>query len=440
MKKQIISTFLSATLLATPADFTSDNVAYKDKKITLKGNVFVNHKLGTLKAGFAEIEKGENDSSSFVDMILENNVDLLLQNETKIHCEFAHIDFNALFANIEGEHEKVTFTDPIHHISLVANAISCSFQSNESFAIENLEAKDGVTVTFKENIILKGDEARMCRESIHSLPLIQVYPKSRYSTCSLTYQNDSLEASSIFLDPETETLFLHDPSGSFSCPLLTKSGETLVSFAADRLTLDPKSNLLRLENNIHFFEDSFGRVEATGSLEITKKEGGLFTLLSEGFTHFQNGENLALFCNGTVAFDGETNLVATASEEPLCFQNDQIAILAKEMILSYKDQKPSQLFFTNEVTLENEDLFIHADKIVYSLEESTLDLLANEGNKVTLISSDKKIEMSVEGLKVTRDEKTNKPVIQGIGKAHFVFKTEEKNPLPMLDKCIKNLF
>ena len=316
----------------------------------------------------------------------------------------AKFDFIKRSCELSSSEKNVKFKDPKHDLEISTGRFFY-YWNDEKYQSGNLYATDNVELSHGKVIHLLANQA--------------------------------------YLDSDVETILLDHPIGTITSSLFKSSQKRELNFTSERLHWDQKEKTLKLQENAEVEEESFGTLFAKDSLLIEQGEKKdsfyIKSIKTVGESFFTRRDGLNLSCDGSIYFNPETmELVADQKNRPLEFHYSDLVIQAERASLSYFDEKPSKITFTNQVKLFNEEVIGKADTLTYDLVGHKITL---EGDEVLFWDQSEHLHMAAEKLEIEHHEESHKNRVKGIGKVRFEIDENEKNNLlTILESCMKNLF
>lgn len=448
---------------------SSTNASYDGTALVLSGHVTLDHGLGKMTAEEASLDRQEEKGKDFPFGLihLHREVMLSLESKAQFTCEHAELDFINLKGRLTAKnHEKVRFFDTLYakkgalacELNLLGEIVDLTFAKQElegrktEYAVETLEIKNAVEITYAHDFLLKAGRALYCRNdksfSKEFQGTLSVYPQGAQSKCSLLHVGDVVEADEIDLDLLQSQLLLVSPKGTLRSSFLPHSSVEPLTFSCERLCWDQVKNQLQLQGNIHITDPTLGVVQAENQVDIiqavVKGEKVLQTIHTEGPTtltyHSEGAQGPSrISCQGVVHID--RNLLQVVLESPIVegvvpegeqlhYEEAELFFYADKACLEYAEHK-GKLYPTSLTLKERVRLFVHssehpascglADRLHYSPETQTVVLLAHPGKRVLFWDEEQGLRMSAHEVHITQDPETKKRSIKGVGNLHFTF-------------------
>ncbi len=423
------------------SNVSSTHADYDGNTLILKGNVLLEHFLGTMRAEEAFLEREENGKVPFSKIRLHQNVLLSLKNNSSLKAAEAHLDFILLHAVFcSSDTEKIEYKDHVVRgkkeipLKLSSHKITLEMvKEKEGFDVAEVKATNNVTMDYGQDFSLNTHEAHYIRNK----GIVEALPQEGEKSC-LLHGKDLIEADKITLDLGASTLTLIHPEGAIY------SLEESLTFSSDTLTWDEIANTLTLKDNIKLKESLFGTLLAEDCLEITKDEQGVRFIKTKGKTIFTyEDEKLChtLTNFGSLVIDRKENICTmespvikgnTSQKLQLYYEQEEAGIFANKAHITYQETlgklKPVELHLLGNIRLYSKDLktrLAKADEIKCFPQKQTLMLIATPGKKVLFFDESEALYLSASEIHISRDPLTKKEIVRGIGNVRFTFNDEE---------------
>lgn len=465
---------------------------YDGRKITLSGDVVVEHDLGKISANFVElVPSREGKKLRFESLTLKENILIALKDGGKLSCAYAYLDYNGLIGNFKGdaEHEYVIYTEGYRDkdnmiIPLVVKSrqmnVKIDQQEDKSKTaksrIASIDASDNVTVNYNHEFIAAADQASYQRLSAETnnldyqnarVPgLIFLRAAEQNGLCQVTNRNsDLIRANNICIDTVKRHLLFSNPKGSISAGREGSQTER-IDFSSDSMMWEALTDILTLQDHIvmnqpglgrlttekelRFFRHTVAGIKQLRSIEspgpvvlniIDEKKGIEHTLTGYG-TFVINHQNLKTVMESPRTQNGEV-----LSNKQVCFQDNMGMIYADRLKIDYQvkdsDITPVKITLEGNVQILNRGelgqskegafrQYALADVVEYSPQAKEVSLSANSGKRVLFLDKINGLEVSAPGLKLRRDQTTKKESIQGVGDVRFNFVETELQQMKKL--------
>lgn len=348
------------------SSIASNEAAYDGSRLALKGNVIIEHPLGTMQANEAYLEKQEDQSDLLRAIHLSESVHIQLTDHGRVHCEKAMFDLSSFIGELEPKEG-----DKIHYIHFLKNQAPLEIQSlravlqfhqekEETPILQTIHAKGDVEISYGDGFFLCAECAAFekVEEEAHLLKsMIRAFSPSG-AACLLTRGKDRIEAKQFTIYPEETTIAVDHPRGHL--PSLTMQGENELFFQCETLFWDQQQQLLKFQDAVEFTEPSLGQICA-----------------KNGYAEYEQ--------MGLSSFHLEGDIVLT----------------------------------------KNEDRCGIADYLTYLKSTDTLTLTAAPNKRVLLWDRSRGLAISANVVEITRDPSTREEQIKGIGKVRFYFSPSE---------------
>ncbi len=454
---------------------SSTNASYDGSALKLTGHVILDHGLGRMNAEEASLEKQDAGSDFPFSLIhLHKQVQLTLQNNARLSCDHADLDFlelkGALSAPISG---LVVFEQQLtkkeHHgasLSLQSPKIDLALMKAEvkehklSYDVDTIIATDGVVIDYNKAFLLEAGRAVYSNIASANKDLqgtLKAYAKDDASVCTLLHDNDKVQARSIELDLIHSTLTMDKPEGTIQSSLLPQHLQGSIAFITDHMTWDHLQNRLTLKGKSFITESSLGTITTQEMLMIQqaiikgKKVISKIETVGASELIYQDPCSSGyhkLYCQGTMKIDREhlhASLTSpikdnktTPYSDQVSYQEPELGAFADSLFVEFtvEEEKlqPVSLSLKGNVSLfsrnEQEPFRCSiADRMSYCPTTKTLILSANPGQKVLFWDEQQAVRMSAQEVHLTQNPITKQTVIQGVGKVKFSLSTEENETL-----------
>lgn len=464
----------------------SDYVEYKEKSISLSGNVTIEHDLGTIFAKSVElIPEKDNPKNPYL-FFLEGDVKLTLKEGGGIlSCAKAEINPASKVGHFQNspEQEFVIYTEkhldksgellPLqvksHHMTVLMEDSSAKMLSKElpsRTIIKTIEAIGNVCVSYNNDFLALAVRATYehlgaVGDTKSSLPgLITLYSKEGSSdSCKVTNkQGDLITADQISIDTSKRQIHLKNPQGILNSKGAVGLSSHPISFSSETLVWDDALNSLTLKNQICIQQSALGTITTEEQVQLfqqkvqdvvelrsieAKGKTILSYLSSDGVTHH-------LTCYGNTLVDHAHYKTVMSSPiddagnilkgKQVCLKDDLGEIYANNLTIHYHflEQKliPVKIILEGDVAIlnhgaidrEKTKVFLEyaiADLVEYQPKEHEVLMSALGKKRVLFFDRINNLQVSAPALKIRRDTQTNKDAIQGIGDVRFSFVKKE---------------
>ncbi len=493
MKLLIVALALLAPLAANaPAipdsgSLSSADASYDGNSLLLTGHVVLDHGLGKMTAEEASLQRQEAGKDFPFSLIqLRKDVLLALKNSAQITCGSADLDFTSLKGVLSpSENDKVVYSDQIKKkrggettpLKLSGRNVELVFskQAHEGkkteYEIQNILAKEDVTIDYADNFELQANQALYRRELANDKSsrrefqgTVTAYPKEG-SQCHLTHQGDVIDADMVDLDLVNSRISLLHPKGVLAAAILPHLQKGEMRFHSDHLHWDQTKNILTLKGHVFIDEPSLGAFNAQDEVQIVQANVKGKTVLKSIHTQgpsslvYKDGQNRKhkLISHGVVDLDRDKLRATIESpekegvithEHQLYYEEDELAIYADHASLEYSivndTLQPASLSLKGNIRLFSHDpqkplRCGAADRLTYSLTTRTLILYANPGKKVLFWDEVQGMHLAAPEVHITYDSATKQQNVKGIGAVQFAFTPDEHNKLMQLFPQIEKL-
>jgi lipopolysaccharide export system protein LptA len=479
----ILSLFLSISSLATSQEeitqLDSNQAEYDGKKITLSGDVTVEHELGSMSANRAILLPASPEKKIRFGFIkLHDNVKIALKDGGQLTCSFADINYQSLKGGFFGgpQQDFVVYMDAlrdktsneVRSIVLKSKEMSVQILREEiktaeaKSKISNIMAEQNVTVDYNHDFIAASDYAMYQRtppaegESAISMPgLISLRAAETNGVCQITNRNgDLIKAGQIGIDTTKKLLTFVFPRGAL---VSIRDGEKneRIDFSADAMYWDDVSDVLTLRDHVVISQKGLGKLSGDQEVKIFqhkaegKKQLKEIESLGKTVLTFMDEDSKmshTLRCYERVYIDN-LHLEAYLSSpldpqgvviegKQVFFQDDYGEIFADKVRVQYTivdhEIQPNKVYLDGNVQIFNRysgEPELSGRLVQYALSDSveftpkTQEMLfkSSEGRRVLFYDKANNLQVSAPALKITRNPSSNKESIQGIGDVRFSF-------------------
>ena len=461
----------------------SDVADYNGKSMTLSGHVVVEHELGKISADWIQIiPQTIRKKLRLNTLTMKEDVNIALKDGGHLSCASAFLDYVALKGRFEGgdDQQFVVFNEncPDKNGTLapltvkskqmlikIAHCDTGSSQAPHSY-ISTISANDSVTVNYNNDFIAAADYATYQRLPLEAnntvqntqMPgLITLRADTEDAVCQVTNRNkDIIKANTICIDTVKRQLLFSYPKGAIYTPS-EKELQNRVDFSAGTMTWDDQNNALTLCDHVTVSQKGIGRITTDKEIRLTQGVHNgmkqLQSIASSGpTTLFYNDDEKelahTLVCHGLLFVDHKN--LQTVMESPrdakgevmegcqVHFQDDMGEIYADKIVIKYalvnNVPAPTRMILEGHVHLMNRCAidaegpylqFALADRVEYKAEAKEVHLSAKGKGRILFFDKLNNLQVSAPGLKIRRDQVTNKDSVQGIGNVRFSFVEKE---------------
>lgn len=449
MKLPYILLLFASSLVAQDAYFSSDEITAEGNRLLLSGNVVLKHNFGTLQANRAEINRYENSElSPMISAIIKDGVSFAFEDNSKTLCHQAEIDFSEKTVTFSSDTDKVLFTTGDNEISFEGTSIRCRWSDDKGFAIENIIATNGVKLVISEDIEILADTASFEATGTNS-PLhrvsgeVQILSSDPNHPCSIKKGDNVVYSPSGVFDITTHTILLEHPIGLFLSNSLSANAKESIKMTADSLEWDLKNNLVTIGHDARLEQTGYGSFYATKGFTFQKdSQDGSDHFQSFGQTIFEDLRNFKLFSESGVTFQkNENELIATNEKDPLFIEKENLLLSGKKISLHYDQDGIGLITLTKDVAIQTAGITAQVETILYNKKSRELTVLPHDSGTVEINFDGQTNVITMGGLHVNYDEKTNELTAKAKGRVHFTIDDSQHQKL--IDKvvnCTKNLF
>jgi lipopolysaccharide export system protein LptA len=460
----------------------SEEAEYSGKDIILTGNVIIERELGKIRGDRLRISPspGDKDVMKFALLKMDGDIVIELKKGGLLHCQKAEIDylnFHAIFLGTD-EQPDVVFTD-IKKTGEVAPFIvkatemrldlkggfDSAGKKSETFMTQ-IVADGNVRVFHNKDYIMTSDYATYeCGVTSTgnqvNLLSMNIWDQEQNS-CHMTNLNgDHIKALRIVLDVNRRLLTCFNSMGAISVTQATGVPRQIL-FSSDRLTWDEEIGVLALSAQVEIKWGELGELTTDEEVRIFRSakdsRSSVKSLLSVGRTRlaYVDGEQNIhkLVCQGPVMVDYENGHVTLRSpvndagdvlpDQQVYLEGILGDVYADQIVLDRplidKSSSSPKITMEGNVRIFNRFdghvgesgsvlQYTLADLVEYDPEKKEMVLSGKNGKRVLFYDKVNNIRMSAPSLKVRRDEKSPKGIVQGIGDVRFTFVKNEFDQL-----------
>ena len=448
----LASFLLFANSVPDSTAVSSANASYDGNSLVLKGQVLLDHGLGTMKAEEAILDKqevGKDFPFSFIR--LRKDVLLTLSQTSSLSCETADLDFTTLKGHLTGK-EKLRYTDSLKRkkggktvFSLTSKQADLDLSKQEKdsekphYEIASILAQDTVEVEYDQKYVLHADTA-LYRKLQNQ---ISAYSQKEETLCQLTYDENSIEAKTMNLDLMRSEISMQAPRGTLHS-LASHLSKAQTQFSSDTLFWNHLTSTLSLKGHVHLQDPSLGTVVADEEVKVIQTDREISSIKTQGKTTVNYLNTHKLTCFGTIDLNKtklQGNLTSpllngsVPSDQQISYQEEEITIFADTGYMEYTIRdgqiEPIAMSLKGNVHLFSHDpskpvSYGITDRITYSPTTRTFILSADPGKRVIFISDDDGTRISAQEVHITQDPETHKQTVKGIGNVHLALSSEEE--------------
>lgn len=456
----------------------ANTVQYHGKKISLDGEVELEHDLGTISAQLVELNTPAGEKKIRLGILdLTKDVRIKLKDGGLLECTEAKIDFKTLQGTFRGDgaQEYAIYSENCKNKANTTERIPLIFKSKQmavQFAkdshngvvyskghISSIIADSSVTINYNHDFVAQSDTATYEKENGLAKTTIAGLVSLRASgpggICRVTNRNgDLINAATMCIDTVAKQLCFAYPKGVLNAGRREGVLEKL-EFSADTLSWDMPNSLLVLRDHVVLNQKGLGTLSNDKEIRLSQKNDRLDTITSDGKTVVVVAEETKnvehrLTCHGKVSVDhaklemlmeSPLNEVGQVIEGQQVFFEDPIGVIyADKIILKYalenKTIVPKVLILEGHVRMMNTYAsdepasplvqYALADKVEYYPQTKEVMFSSNgEGKRVLFYDKTHDLQVSAPTLKIKRDKATKKDLIKGTGDVRFSFVENE---------------
>lgn len=444
----VLASILAATApLADSTALSSSNASYDGNCLVLKGQVILDHGLGQMKAEEAILDKQEvGKEFPFSFIRLRKDVLLNLSQEASLSCDTADLDFNSLEGHLTSSHQLIYTGSlkrkkgPPTSFCLKSKLANLSFSKQE---IDNQKPKyDIASILAQENACFEYDQ----KYTLHADTAIFDQLKQKLSAyskdkkCTLTHDNNHINADKMDLDLMLSEISMSHPQGSLHSLISQDS----THFSSDSLLWNQRANTLFLKGHISLEDPSLGTVLSQDEIKLIQTDNEISSIHTQGKTTINYLNTHQLTCFGTIDLDQkrmQAHIISplvngsTPAELQLFYQEEQITAFADtghiEYTLNHNTLLPLSLSLKGHVRLLSHDpnkplLCGITDRLTYSPTTRTFILNADPGKKVIFINEADNIRLTAQEVHVTEDPVTKRQTVKGVGSVQLTLSADEE--------------
>ena len=446
MKCLLVSALLAAAAPTIDTGSVSSATAnYDGNALVLKGEVVLDHGLGTMRAEQAVLQRQEAAGKEFpFAMIhLQNQVALTLKEGGELVCDIADLDFTGLQGALSST-QKVVYTDawkrkkgastPFRLSSPKIDLVLGKLENPTSKALYDISealAHDTVQIDYGEDFHMISDAAAYHK----ARGQIRAQPKDADHPCQLTHGGDLVLGLSALFDLAAARVDIEKPVGTLRFPQQEE-----IHFSATVLSWDMGKNLLSLRGNARVEQAPMGTIASEEIIQIqTQGKDELKAIKTQGKTTivYQNEHKITAY--GTLYLD-RAKLRATiespkTSGEQIVYEEGQLTALADQAVVEYSESwEPVSISLKGSVKIFSTDPNLPqragiADRVTYLPPTRTFILAANPGKKVLFFNEGENLRIGASEVHITEDAATRQQSVKGIGNVQLTFSAEEQAAL-----------
>lgn len=419
---------------------SSKNASYDGSGLILKGDVVLDHSLGIMEAEEASLQKQEVGQTFPFSLIhLEKHVCLKLQNDAKLNCDRADLDFSTLKGALTAQ-DRVIYTDTLRKLQLLGKTIDLQFikQNETTYDVQNVVAHENVELTYANDYVLTTDAILYQKELVdHDTREFRSHLSSHGQEKShLIYQGNQVIADRFNLDIVHMKLLLTNPQGTL--PSLSKG---VVQFTSESLMWDHEKSLLVLKGDPRVLEPHLGTLASNQEIHLFQSHQQLVGFKCFGKTTLTYLNEHQLISHGTITFDrdkhtgyAESPLVNGTVPEglQLYYEEGEMGVFADKATVEYTETQhafsPVSLALKGNVKIfsKTKDRLGVADRLTYNPTTRTFILGADPGKRVIFVNDLENLRISAQEIHITEDPATKKQVVKGVGHVQLALSSEEE--------------
>lgn len=405
-----------------PATISSLEASYEDNVLHLKGDVLLEHALGTMSAEYAEL-KTPIEGASLSDIVLNGRVRLFLQDGAELECARAELDLHAFNGTLFGEEGRavsyIKNDSPAMHVQ--SQRIDALFQKvQDVYSLKQLRAQKGVSVLYAHDYSIGADWA--VYEKKEGEETFIFYPLEG-QLCSVKYKGDELHGKRIDVDLVKKNIFITDPNATIT------SLQGLCRIKCEALLVEQLPRSLTLSQHVHVEHALWGTVETEGKMTILSNQ-----LEALGKTKIVY-EDRGLTCEGRFILDQDKQVCHLICDpgHKLIYQDKDMRILAERADIQYEKlgnkMQPVHIALTGAVQLqdsrpENARVAL-ADRADCDVKTGLTVLFASSGSPVLFVDTERNMQMSASEVRIIKDPASGIETVQGVGCVRFSLTPQE---------------
>lgn len=480
----LISTPLNAIEML-PLTVNAAKMDYKEKHVTLSGDVVFEHDMGKICAQNMEmVVRQPNAKGSSLGIIhLEEKVFFNFRDRGQLSCLRAEVDIDAREGNFFGD---VVYTETCKSKNSAAtpfllsgNRMTLALEKNESFEgspgqrnLRRISAEGDVKVNYNHDFIAHADKGVYERSNAsdnQSNSKIALTMNDGEKRCSVVNRiGDLISASRIEIDTLSKQLVFNDAKGTFAS--VKEEGKEIqqLEFSCRSLFWNSANDQITMKKDVEIHQAGFGQLKTDGEVRIFQrsdaKKKTVSLLETEGKTIItvQNQKKTSehiLISYGKVAVDHGQLFTTMDSpkdskgkvceEEQLSFKDEQGEVFADKATLHYTLAKGkialSKIYLQGNVRLKDKqpssDEILHylvADYVEYLPEEKEMIFTSKARHRVLFYDQVNNVQVSAPALKIKRDDVTKKESVKGLGDVRFSFIDKEYAQIRKIFKLESN--
>lgn len=421
-------------------------ISFDGNKMLLSGDFKWEHSLGNISARSAEACFDYSESFNMPNEIsMQEGVSIIMKDGGELTSPYAWLGCRQWLGVFHGhEGQKISYVKKSDLLSLKSLRMEMNFvnpRAGQIVLLERLVADGQVEIGLGEDLRLTSDQAVFDEFSSKGAFGHASLKSNESSSCNMVQELpegllNKVECVRAEFDLRGNKGVLYEPEGVLQrdgVPLFFKASEMLVDSESEEIVLLPPVKI-----------DWLGTLDASGKVEITRKNKKLHRVLVEGPSKLlwkdpAGGNEHRLNIPGTLNMYPELHVmeIVNAGSEQIFFSDHYGQIYADRIILNFKEAsgklEPLKIQFFGNVRLQNNtpgtEQYALADEAFFEFGKSTLTLQSQQRPRVLFYDELNKIEASAPALVINRDPRTGQNVMRGIGNVRFVFAEEELNEL-----------
>jgi lipopolysaccharide export system protein LptA len=433
-----------------PMVVNSGEAEYDGKRISLVGNVSIEHGLGKISAHRLSIEPDKK--KRFAIFKMDQDVVIQLQTGGSLRCQNAQVDYSQLKGVFSGSTQQpdVIYTDtrPLILKSLQVQAEMGQQGDLKQVVLQHIYANEQVQVSYNQDYLLTADNASYaCFGDKNKAGILAL---TAHDHCILTNQfGDRIHAKHIDVDTNKRLITFYLPRG-----VIVKEGRfpDPIHFICGELVWDDAQQMLNLQSDVALQMGQMGYLKTSHQVQLYqalinghKAVRSLIAPQASEFTYHDSQDLVhTITCPGLLVIDREQVVLQGTKTDQVCFEDVLGDLYADQVQLDYKQTKaglvPDQLMLQGNVKIFNRFdghvqesgsvlQYALADSVQYDPEKKEMLLKSQNGKRVLFYDKANNVQMSASSLKIVRDGQSGKGAVQGIGDVRFTFMEHELDQL-----------
>lgn len=468
--------FFCEKVLGADALFSMDSsfADYDGNRLFLRGNIVLEHSLGSICSDRAELFKSRYDGHDHFDLFkLIDNISIQMVDGGLLKCGQADIDFHVLEGRFLAKpSDFVIYSETYKNrnnqeidLKLESQHMDiCLSQDPKGYTIKQIQAREGVSLYYGNNFRALAEKAFFQRAEkrlfgnkfFHGT--VTMEPQDPHGLCHVFHgDSDWIKAKKIHVDSIEDVLFCEGVEGKMYAYKICGFGEEM-QFSSSSLNWDEKNAMLKLGGSIFLEQNGIGQVRNKQELALywDRGLGGRdlreMSCMGETSLYYFDEKNDVCFtlccCGGMninhsvlkALFYSNIDNGFVPEDQQVFFQDGTGEVRGNTILVDYGIVKnklqPVKVKVIGNVRVlngcsESDEVkkkglqYALADEAELFLLSREVRLISKEGRQVLFFDKEKNIEMSAQEIRAKRDLMTKGDSIRGIGVVRCSFEDKE---------------